>query len=517
MKYIYDYQYKNTTEKKSKTKLTNLIRGGKLTGQKRQQYLDLCFSLKTPNEKYDKNVLDLINYLKEYIEPRVPEAKVDLFQRIFSIVDDPNKLLDIDTNLLSIINLMSLQCTILLTDYSEEAQSDPNYMLYIADPYNDPSNPESSSSNEDTFEEIDELYDISIKDLQQLTDEELDELTNTKIDEMKTNDEDLYNSLFEVYEIDNEEELKIILKKRAEKPNKKYNTNVFFTIAFNELLACDWTNYIELKNHIIKTPMLYNLFSTLIYSRQEKEYEFPLKQHENIFLAVILGEMTLSELLIASAKQIYFIGVVYSNTIADGYRYNPFLFFYHDIDHARGDINDRYMISDSNKLSALNKKIIRFIRQYNKKAVKNSIKKEKYNNIMFWLFLLAHEFPLTVGLLIQRGHDLMDTLNRLLKGVLFPFGSRYPYLFRFKNELDLGGLIPPQYRTNIYKIVESKIIPTSNNNNLMEDKHVPLFFKKSVIDFTEAWFPELKERARSLETKKKSKTRNIKTKKHYSI
>lgn len=514
MRYIYDFPYKTN----SKGKTQSLMKGGTLEGEKRKEYLNLCYSLRKKHQDQGENVLYLLQYLKDYIEPMVPPDKVGLFTQIFSILDDVIEMSDIDTNYLSIINLVSLQCTILLTDYSEEARRDPSFMLYISDPYNDPTNPEPN-------EEFDDFYGMYIKDLQNLSDDKLHALTKSKLDQL---DDAMYEELFQVYRKDKEDEMGedemsedemdedeiISLLKKSVKKDVK-NRSTFYTVVFDELLKCNWTNYFELKKHIIKTPLLHRRFSPLIYSDNGKEYRFlPPKKNTNIFLAVILGEMTLSELLTATANQIYFIGVVLEDTNADGYRYNPFLFFYHDIDHAKGDVTDRLLLS-LNQKQALNKKMIRFITSCERKVSEGLILPEKYNNIMFWLFLLAHEFSSSINLLLQRSSDLNTICNSLLGVVLFPPGTRTPYLFRFKNELDIGGLIPPQYRKNVYKIVEDGIKP--DYRNLMDDKRVPLFFKLSVIDFVREWYfiPNLNtpSKTRSLENKK-SKT---KTRKHKSI
>ena len=159
--------------------------------------------------------------------------------------------------------------------------------------------------------------------------------------------------------------------------------------------------------------------------------------------------------------------------------------------------------------------MIRFIKSCERKVSEGVILPEKYNNIMFWLFLLAHEFSSSINLLVQRSSDLNTICNSLLGVVLFPPGTRTPYLFRFKNELDIGGLIPPQYRNNVYKIVEDGIKP--DYKNLMDDKRVPLFFKLSVIDFVREWYfipnQNTPSKTRSLENKKSK----IKTRKHKSI
>jgi hypothetical protein len=111
--------------------------------------------------------------------------------------------------------------------------------------------------------------------------------------------------------------------------------------------------------------------------------------------------------------------------------------------------------------------------------------------------------------------------------VLTPFGNRYPYLFRFKNEQDLGGFIPVEYRGNIHKIVENVNAPmedginaysrkpNSYTDNFMEHKNVPLFFKISVVDFAEAWYArfipkirQISKRRSNSYSKSKSKTKS---------
>jgi hypothetical protein len=513
MRYVYDYQYKkNTSNINSKSKSQNSMKGGALTAQQRKQYLDLCFSMKNSREDHSENTFYLVKYLKDYVSPMVPEHKVELFNQIFSVLDGILEIGEIDTNFLSVINILSLQCTILLTDYSEEARKDPNFMLYIADPYNDPSIPKSSILPESYYEEIIDVYDMSRKELLKLSDVELDELTDEILDEL---DDDELADLIDFYKKNTKNDLKNFLI-RGIKVTSTDMDNSYYTSVFDKLIDCKWTDYFELKKHIIATPILYSLFSSLIFSKKNKEYKFPLKKNTNIYFAVILGEMTLSELLIASSKQIYFIGVVLTDSNADGYKYNPFLFFCHDIDHANGDIRDRYALYDVDTASTLNKKIIRFINLQDRKVADGSITHEKYNNIMFWLFLLAHELPNSIVLLLQTGKDPNDIFNSLLHAVLFFIRStRFPYLFRFRNELDLGGFIPHQYRANIYKLIENGIRPNPFDN-LIDSKYVPVFFKISVVDFAQAWYfiPKIREisKARSLEDKQSNSNSNSKTK-----
>lgn len=507
MKYISDFSITNEINKSmitnSKLNISNkIIKGGHLEEEDRLNYLRLCFKLKQSYQDYRSITEKLLQYLANYVGKlleKLPPMKTDLYTKIFSILKKPLEQTDKAENFLAIINIVSLQCVILLTDASKEARRHPDFMLYIADPYNDPSMPKEFLLDEAEAElNVNvEFYDMSLKELQELSDEELNDLTDEIISDF---DEEELDEQLLFYNVDNSDQLKTILI-RTIKRNKRSN-NVFYTPIFDKLIDCVWTDYNTLKRHIIETPVLLNMFSSLIYlnTKTKEQYTFPLKKNSIIFLAVILGEMTLSELLIASSNNIYFLGVVSENTNADGYRYNPFLFFYHDIDHSNGDINDRQMYKPS-KISLLNKKIISFITLYNKRVKEHSITKEKYNNIMFWLFLLAHEFPNTIGLLLlKKEENIEELLNDLLKAVLIPFGNRYPYLFRFKNEQDLGGFIPVEYRGNIHKIVENVNAPmedgintysrkpNSYSDNFMEHKNVPLFFKISVVDFATAWY-----------------------------
>jgi hypothetical protein len=515
MKYRYDFPYvikdQNPRQKKTRynRRMKPILKGGALTSEERKRYIHLCFLLKEPDQNYESITLKLLEYLYKYILPMVSPEKKGLFDEIFSI----KKMSLIDTNYLAIINLVSLQCAILLTDYSEHARKDPSFMLYISDPYNDPSNEHMDEEDDEEDEYID-FYDKTMNYLRKLPEDKLDELTDKRISELNEEEIDTY---LEFYNVEDLHDIKQIIRKNKSK--SKTTNNVFYTDIFNELLQCKWIDYAIFKQHILTSPLLLDRFAPLIFSNphEKNEYTFPLQPNTNIFLAVILGEMTLSELLIASAKQIYFIGVVLTSTIADGYRYNPFLFFYHDIDHARGDINDRSAYNIK-KMLTLNRKIIDFIKITNKKVMRGFIPEETYNNIMFWLFLLAHELPISIGLLLKKEESKIQVKNDLLHAALFPFGSRFPYLYRFTNEYDLGGFIPQQYRSNIFKIVEKHKQP-SQLGNLCEDPNVPLFLRKSLDDFVKAWYftPKIRKVSkRRSHSFSKSKAK-LSTKKYRSI
>ena len=296
MKYISDFSITNEINKSmitnSKLNISNkIIKGGHLEEEDRLNYLRLCFKLKQSYQDYRSITENLLQYLANYVGKlleKLPPMKTDLYIKIFSILKKPLEQTDKAENFLAIINIVSLQCVILLTDASKEARRHPDFMLYIADPYNDPSMPKEFLLDEAEAELNGnvEFYDMSLKELQELSDEELNDLTDEIISDF---DEEELDEQLLFYNVDNSDQLKTILI-RTIKRNKRSN-NVFYTPIFDKLIDCVWTDYNTLKRHIIETPVLLNMFSSLIYlnTKTKEQYTFPLILR---FRTILLTEMS---------------------------------------------------------------------------------------------------------------------------------------------------------------------------------------------------------------------------------
>ena len=254
----------------------------------------------------------------------------------------------------------------------------------------------------------------------------------------------------------------------------------FFTDSYELLKGVEWHTYSVLKEAIKTNAVLKSLFNTLIHDPLEQhptEYSFPLKRESVVFLAVCLGEMTLSELIMGNVKQIYFLGIVLTESNADGYMYNPLTFFYHDIDHSKGDLR-RYIGRNREKNNVLNKNLQDFINHIIESKTAGYLNENQYNYIFFWLFWILHESDIGTGMLTNANSFSETEMIEMLLNSVVVYRTRGNYLERFLDENDLRGFVPDSLQTNLDHCVGDRfpIIDYSLDTPFLSNVRVPEFF-----------------------------------------
>jgi hypothetical protein len=395
MKIILDFPYKKIKKRSKK--------GG--AHLHRKKYLKTCHELCDPTsskETCKRNTVIILQELQKYVYPAINKEKKEIFIKIFGFLKHDIDL--VDENYLSLINLLSLQCSILLVDESKLV-ADPLYMLYI-------------------------------------------------------------------------------------------RPDIFFTDSYELLKSIEWDTYSVLKEAIKTNTVLKSLFNNLIHDPLKQyptEYSFPLQPESVVFLAVCLGEMTLSELIMGNVKQIYFLGIVLTESNADGYTYNPLTFFYHDIDHSKGDLR-RYIGRNRTKNYVLNITLQQFINHIIESKIDGYLNENQYNYIFFWLFWILHESDIGTGVLIRANpseHGKIEMIEILLNSVVV-YRTRGNYLERFLDENDLRGFVPDSLQPNLRHCAGDGLFPiidysSLNPRSFFLNDRVPAFFKDSATEFVDQY------------------------------
>jgi hypothetical protein len=390
MKIILDFPYKKIKKQSKK--------GG--AHLHRKKYLKICHELCDPKslkETCKRNTFIILQELQKYVYPAIDKEKKEIFIKIFGFLKHDIDL--VDENYLSLINLLSLQCAILLVD-EYKLVADPFYMLYI-------------------------------------------------------------------------------------RPDN------FFTDIYELLKNIEWDTYSVLKEAIKTNAVLKPLFNNLIHDTLKQdptEYSFPLKQESVVFLAVCLGEMTLSELIMGNVKQIYFLGIVLTESNADSYMYNPLTFFYHDIDHSKGDLR-RYIGPNRAKNYVLNITLQQFINHIIESKTDGYLNENQYNYIFFWLFWILHESDIGTGLLTNANFFLKYEMIEMLLNSVVVYRTRGNYLERFLDENDLRGFVPDSLRTDLDNCALDGFpsVDYSLDTPFLSNDRVPAFFKDSATEFVDQY------------------------------
>lgn len=190
-----------------------------------------------------------------------------------------------------------------------------------------------------------------------------------------------------------------------------------------------WDNYDHLYNLIKTGPYLLSRYKKLIgTSYPEADYCCP--NFNGARILVLLGEMTLLELVDTMADNIYLIGVTTEIEWADGHEYTPFEFMHHDLVHAS---NREYGFGDFGiGMLSLERRFIDHI--------KGNPGAYDLDKLMIPLFLLMHELP-------------MGEMSLLREQMNFPlsYESRIKDTFvgnleNWRNPKFYGGLLPEAVR-----------------------------------------------------------------------
>ncbi len=252
-------------------------------------------------------------------------------------------------------------------------------------------------------------------------------MTLLLIETEKITDDDLmatYNSSFKI---------KDLFKKLTE-------NNLF--IDFNELEKVCVADLI-LRNlvKLFKLPGIDEIADDLVPNSTEYSNE----NMKHVRLAVLLGELSLEEIIESELKFIHLVGITTAMEWADGRLYTPFEFFHHDLVHAFN-----IMGMESNDTTDKLNDLYQYIKSNKEKLGKN------YYNIIVILFLIIHESARPYILLNHPN----PTMNEVAGGSGF-----IKNLDNWMNPYFYGGLLPEEIKNQ-----REKIMPYLNTsiNELMK-------------------------------------------------
>jgi hypothetical protein len=156
---------------------------------------------------------------------------------------------------------------------------------------------------------------------------------------------------------------------------------------------------------------------------------------KNKAVIVLLGELTLYELVWSLAQDVYFIGLIPGLGFADGALMHPVSFLAHDLDH----MHDRLFLceEDVRRRAEVNARVLHFL------AVIATKTAAIQQTCMMFLFLyMHHEIECKESILLE------DTLLPT-SGPFRPEGARDEYVYlpdRFLRQNDLQGFLPAELR-----------------------------------------------------------------------
>ncbi len=160
--------------------------------------------------------------------------------------------------------------------------------------------------------------------------------------------------------------------------------------------------------------------------------EYSHNNMKNIILSVLLGELSLEEIIESELNFVHLVGITTKMEWADGRLYTPFEFFHHDLVHAYN-----IMGALGNIIDELN-----HLYQYIK------LNKEKlgkaYYDIIVILFLLVHESAAT--------YDVLKMTNPTIRDV----GAMVSFIDNVDNWMNpyfFGGLLPEEIKGQKDKII----------------------------------------------------------------
>ena len=189
-----------------------------------------------------------------------------------------------------------------------------------------------------------------------------------------------------------------------------------------------WDNYDHLYNLIKTGPYLLSIYKTLI-GKQYSKTEYCCPNLSGARILVLLGEMTLLELVDTMADNIYLIGVTTEIEWADGNEYTPFEFMHHDLVHAS---NREYGFGNYGKgMLQLEREFIDHI-----KANPGAYDLDK---LMIPLFLFMHELPRREFYLLRKNISNLSYESTIKNG----FVGKLEY---WRNPKFYGGLLPEAVR-----------------------------------------------------------------------
>ncbi len=155
------------------------------------------------------------------------------------------------------------------------------------------------------------------------------------------------------------------------------------------------------------------------------EYE---KNMENVRICVLLGELSLEEILDSEFNLVHLIGITTEMEWADGRYYTPFEFFHHDLVHA-----------ENIEANITNEGMLEYGLFYKYLKEKKLTLGEKYDDYIIMLFLIFHESFNTAEILENKTIPTMEDVDAGSSGFIKDVKS-------WMNPRFFEGLLPPKIK-----------------------------------------------------------------------
>lgn len=227
-----------------------------------------------------------------------------------------------------------------------------------------------------------------------------------------------------------------IMTKHIPNPDRKPYGEYIYDRLYDYLSAIDWTNYdsvLRLISHHEPDEEEYDLKWLVIEDEFDEGSCIPSMKNKAVI--VLLGELTLYELVWSLAQDVYFIGLIPGLGFADGALMHPVSFLAHDLDH----MHDRLLLCEEDTLrrAEVNARVLHFLA-----FIADKTAAIQQTCLMFLFLYMHHEIECKESILLE------DTL-RPTSGPFRPGGEEDEYVYlpdRFLRQNDLQGFLPVELR-----------------------------------------------------------------------
>ena len=260
----------------------------------------------------------------------------------------------------------------------------------------------------------------------------------------------------------------------------QYNENIFVE---GELI-----NGINLLN--IKSFKIINFFEDMNSINVKSNYDTidcskildKIHYIEIPFILVILGNLTLDDIIESLFNNFYLIAVISKPIKADGITMSPLKFMEHDFEHAILSKNELFTIeyNEFNKSTKENLSTFYYkLQELTKSKFKfDKIILDSYESVKIVLFLLMHEHP--------EHYYVLDNFNNIQKTnqelITIIFNSLIPFDLRYDKNNNLGSFIEKPY-----DILQKLDLNTRLNFNNKNFPTTESFLKKISKEFVELY------------------------------
>jgi hypothetical protein len=228
-----------------------------------------------------------------------------------------------------------------------------------------------------------------------------------------------------------------LMTKHIPNPDMKPYGDRIREIFYDYLSDIDWTSYDAVLDMILEhepEEEEADLKWLLIEDEFGGDESYCIPSLKNKAIIVLLGELTLHELVWSLAHDVYFIGLIPKITYADGALMSPISFLVHDLDH----MHDRLLLCQADKAGRtdmINARVNRFLNFLADKdpAIQQSC-------LMFVFLYMHHEIECRESILLENSFIPDSGIFRADAGI-----DETTFLpARFLAPTDLGGFLPAE-------------------------------------------------------------------------